>query len=247
MITARMAPTWMIAVNAVTGSSTFSPRSPSAMVRWPVLDTGRNSVTPSRMPSDRASIRFMAILGTSRGCSSLRSRECPNVTSRDARRGERRRQLTEPHLDEPERRSRGKPGGKRSWTEDPPKSPRIGQTGPDSDAPTPGASTCPRNLPPSRSRSEHRALTWRGSVSMGQALSGMDTTSRVETKASQELCDDDNSQHGYSGCGRDSSGYAHLRSLFGSGRARQPAVPLLARGVSQGGYVFVPYPQRRAG
>jgi hypothetical protein len=42
MITARMAPTWMIAVNAVTpGSSTFSPRSPFAMVRWPVLDTGR--------------------------------------------------------------------------------------------------------------------------------------------------------------------------------------------------------------
>ena len=78
MITARMAPTWMIAVNAVTpGSSTFSPRSPSAMARWPVLDTGRNSVTPSRMPSGRASIRFMAILGTSRGSSSLRSRECP--------------------------------------------------------------------------------------------------------------------------------------------------------------------------
>jgi len=43
----------------------------------------------------------------------------------------------------------------------------------------------------------------------GQALSGIDTTSRVESKASQELCDDDNRQYGYSGCGRDSSGYAH--------------------------------------
>ena len=57
------------------------------------------------------------------------------MTGRDARRGERRRQLTEPHLDEPESRGRGNPDGKLSLTEDPPKSPRIGQTRPDSDAP----------------------------------------------------------------------------------------------------------------
>jgi hypothetical protein len=92
----------------------------------------------------------------------------PNVTSRDARRGERRRQLTEPHLDEPESRGRGNPDGKLSLTEDPPKSPRIGQTRPDSDAPTPGASTCPRISLPHARASEHRALTWRGSVSMGR-------------------------------------------------------------------------------
>ena len=51
-----MAPTWMTAVNAVTdGSSTSRPSRPSAMVRWPVLDTGRNSVSPSTTPRTTAS------------------------------------------------------------------------------------------------------------------------------------------------------------------------------------------------
>ena len=53
---ATIAPNWMIAVYAVTaGSSTSSPSSCSATVRCPVLDTGRNSVRPSTMPSRTAS------------------------------------------------------------------------------------------------------------------------------------------------------------------------------------------------
>ena len=53
---ATMAPNWMIAVKAVTaGSSTGCPSSFSAMVRWPVLDTGRNSVSPSTIPRMTAS------------------------------------------------------------------------------------------------------------------------------------------------------------------------------------------------
>jgi hypothetical protein len=153
MITARMAPTWMIAVNAVTpGSSTFSPRSPSAIVRWPVLDTGSNLMTPSRMPTAGLRSDSWPSSGPREGAAAFAAGSFPNVTSRDARRGERRRQLTEPHLDEPESRGRGNPDGKLSLTEDPPKSPGSGQTGPDSDAPRPGAIYLPRNLPPSRSR-----------------------------------------------------------------------------------------------
>src|SRR5665647_3470954 len=50
----------MIAVNAVIpASSIFIPSSFSTMVRWPVLETGRNSVTPSTMPRMSAWSRFM--------------------------------------------------------------------------------------------------------------------------------------------------------------------------------------------
>ena len=55
MNTAMIAPNWMTAVNAVTDlSSTLSPISPSATVRCPVLETGRNSVSPSMTPSSPA-------------------------------------------------------------------------------------------------------------------------------------------------------------------------------------------------
>jgi len=48
---AAMAPSWMIAVYAVTTlASTGSPSSFSAIVRCPVDETGRNSVSPSTMP-----------------------------------------------------------------------------------------------------------------------------------------------------------------------------------------------------
>jgi hypothetical protein len=48
---AAMAPTWMIAVYAVTDlSSTVRPSSFSAIVRCPVEETGRYSVRPSTMP-----------------------------------------------------------------------------------------------------------------------------------------------------------------------------------------------------
>ena len=51
-----MAPIWMTAVYAViAGSSTGSPSIFSAMVRCPVLETGRNSVSPSTMPRMSAS------------------------------------------------------------------------------------------------------------------------------------------------------------------------------------------------
>src|SRR3954469_1293842 len=52
MIAARIAPTWMIAVNAVTPlSSILRSSSFSAIVRWPVDETGKNSVSPSTIPS----------------------------------------------------------------------------------------------------------------------------------------------------------------------------------------------------
>jgi len=55
-MTAAIAPIWMTAVNPVTaGSSTCSPRTCSAIVRWPVLEIGRNSVRPSTMPRMMAS------------------------------------------------------------------------------------------------------------------------------------------------------------------------------------------------
>src|SRR3989442_8275053 len=51
MIAARIAPTWMTAVNPVTAvSSTFRCSSFSTTVRCPVEETGRNSVSPSTMP-----------------------------------------------------------------------------------------------------------------------------------------------------------------------------------------------------
>src|SRR6059036_2069123 len=55
MIAATIAPTWMIAVYAVTPtSSTLRLSSFSATVRCPVELTGRNSVTPSTTPSSTA-------------------------------------------------------------------------------------------------------------------------------------------------------------------------------------------------
>jgi hypothetical protein len=59
-------------------------------VRWSVLGTVRKSVTTSTMPTSRASIRFMAILGNSSGSSSFAAGSAPIVTSRDALPGERR-------------------------------------------------------------------------------------------------------------------------------------------------------------
>jgi hypothetical protein len=46
-------------------------------IRWQILDTGRKSVTTSTMPTPRASITFMAILGNSRGIISSAAVECP--------------------------------------------------------------------------------------------------------------------------------------------------------------------------
>ncbi|MNI65888.1 hypothetical protein D3C73_1214160 [compost metagenome] len=51
--TARIAPAWMMMLKK-------SDRAPSqcwAISRWPVLEIGRNSVKPSRMPSSRAESR----------------------------------------------------------------------------------------------------------------------------------------------------------------------------------------------
>ena len=56
MTTAATAPTCMIAVNAVMSAASISnPISFSAIVRWPVLEIGRNSVTPSIAPRTIAS------------------------------------------------------------------------------------------------------------------------------------------------------------------------------------------------
>src|SRR5689334_12886296 len=49
--TAAMAPTWITAVNPTTASSaTGMSMSPSAILRWPVEEIGRNSVNPWTTP-----------------------------------------------------------------------------------------------------------------------------------------------------------------------------------------------------
>src|SRR3954447_25832150 len=62
-MTAKIAPTWITAVKAVTESeSVCRPRIRSVMVRWPVLDTGRNSVSPSTTPSTAACARSTVVV-----------------------------------------------------------------------------------------------------------------------------------------------------------------------------------------
>src|SRR5260370_42201027 len=59
---ARIAPSWMITLNAAHFSAS-KPSSSVARIKCPVDDTGRNSVTPSTMPRMMAMIRT----GTSTG------------------------------------------------------------------------------------------------------------------------------------------------------------------------------------
>ena len=55
MIAATIAPTWMIAVNAVIPLPSMGRSSSfSTMVRWPVEETGKNSVSPSTTPRTTA-------------------------------------------------------------------------------------------------------------------------------------------------------------------------------------------------
>src|SRR5262249_26590863 len=71
MIAARIAPTWITAVNPVTAvSSTLRCSSFSVIVRCPVEDTGRNSVTPSTMPRTVA-FQISTSLPYARGCQGL--------------------------------------------------------------------------------------------------------------------------------------------------------------------------------
>ena len=59
-----MAPTWMTAVKATTAlSSTGMSISPSVILRWPVEETGRNSVTPSTTPRITAWPMLIALNG----------------------------------------------------------------------------------------------------------------------------------------------------------------------------------------
>ncbi|CUP18249.1 Uncharacterised protein [Segatella copri] len=47
-MTERMAPNWMMTVKALTNLSWIStPSKFSTIIMWPVLDTGKNSVSPS--------------------------------------------------------------------------------------------------------------------------------------------------------------------------------------------------------
>ena len=65
---ARIAPTWMMAVKAVSaGSSIVYPSSFSTTVRWPVLEIGRNSESPSTMPRMMACHQFMVSSFSARG------------------------------------------------------------------------------------------------------------------------------------------------------------------------------------
>ena len=53
-----MVPSWIIAVNAAPGSS--QPANAGTMRRWPVLEIGRNSVSPCTIPRTIASTRTAA-------------------------------------------------------------------------------------------------------------------------------------------------------------------------------------------
>ncbi len=50
MMTAMMAPGWIATSNAFMTSESGRPSSDWVRIRWPVDDTGRNSVSPSTMP-----------------------------------------------------------------------------------------------------------------------------------------------------------------------------------------------------
>jgi hypothetical protein len=47
--TARMAPNW-IEISALAATSPVNPNAWPAKIKWPVDETGRNSVSPSTMP-----------------------------------------------------------------------------------------------------------------------------------------------------------------------------------------------------
>ena len=69
MITAKIAPVWI----AMSNTLAFSPSKPSsepARIRWPVLETGRNSVSPSTTPITAALIH------------SAKSKRAPGVRQR---------------------------------------------------------------------------------------------------------------------------------------------------------------------
>src|SRR5215213_1577738 len=54
-MTAAIVPSWITAVNAAPGSC--QPSRAGTIRRWPLLETGRNSVRPWTMPSTAALIR----------------------------------------------------------------------------------------------------------------------------------------------------------------------------------------------
>ena len=56
-ITARMEPSWITTSNTLPWLDSKLIQSPIRM-RWPVLDTGMNSVSPSTMPRKKALIRY---------------------------------------------------------------------------------------------------------------------------------------------------------------------------------------------
>ncbi len=51
MVTARMAPDWIAMLKVVRKSEWGSLRNSEKRIRWPVEDTGRNSVIPSVIDS----------------------------------------------------------------------------------------------------------------------------------------------------------------------------------------------------
>src|ERR1017187_9219044 len=84
--TARIAPHWITISNSLPLSSLKSSRSPARM-RWPVLDTGRNSVSPSTTPSISALMRMTRSMGriVSAGGYPHPSRRQKNCIRRSAR------------------------------------------------------------------------------------------------------------------------------------------------------------------
>ena len=85
----------MIAVNAVTpGSSTFQPQ--KSLRNGQIAGTSHREELGDAFEDakGRASIRFLAILGNSRPSIRFTAWSAPNVTRRDARRGERRPQTS---------------------------------------------------------------------------------------------------------------------------------------------------------
>ena len=62
-MTDKMAPNWIMTVKALTKGVLSTPKRLWAIIMWPVLDTGRNSVSPSTiamMTVCRISISYLA-------------------------------------------------------------------------------------------------------------------------------------------------------------------------------------------
>src|SRR2546430_15224520 len=95
-----MAPNWISTAKVLPKSSSSKPKKRCTSNRWPVEDTGRNSVRPSTTPRTNALRRSNVIIGSADGFMMEEYRAAP-------KRGDRRDQLF------PHHRSRSNGGGRK--------------------------------------------------------------------------------------------------------------------------------------